>query len=71
MKGLIARIHREYNVSCAEIALNDAWQSAALGIAVVSNSSAHAERLLERVIYWIERNRPDLYVVDYQIEVIV
>ncbi len=41
------------------------------GIAVVSNSSAHAERLLERVIYWIERNRPDLYVVDYQIEVIV
>ena len=70
LKGLIARIHREFNVACAEVALNDVWGSATLGIASVANAAPHVERVLERVVYWIERNRPDLYVVDYHIEVI-
>jgi len=70
LKGLIARIHREFNVTCAEVDLNDAWGSAALGVAVISNAAPHAERVLERVVYWVERNRPDLYIVDYNIEIV-
>jgi hypothetical protein len=70
LKGLIARLRREFNVAVAEVDLNDAWGSATLGVAVVSNAAPHAERALERVVYWIERHRPDLNVVDYHFEII-
>jgi len=70
IKGLIARVHKEFNVSCGEVELHDAWQSAALGVAVVSTAAAHAEAVLENVVSWIEVNRPDLTVVDHSVEII-
>lgn len=70
LKGLIARIHKEFNVSCGEVDLHDAWGSAALGVAVVSTSAVHAENVLQNVVQWIERNRPDLAVIDHAVEII-
>lgn len=70
LKGLTARLHREFNISCAEIDLHDVWQSAAIGIAVVSTSAAHAESIVESVVRWIERNRPDVTVVGHSVEII-
>ena len=70
LKSLIARLHREFNVSCGEVGHNDAWQSAAVGIAVVSNNAAHAAGMVDTVVEWIERNRPDLMVVDHTLEII-
>lgn len=70
LKSLIARLHREFNVAVAEVALHDAWQSASLGVAVVSTSGAHGEAVLESVLRWIEHNRPDLDIVDHTFDVI-
>ncbi len=70
LKGLIARLHKTFNVSCAEVGLHDVWQSAALGVAVVSTSGVHAEDVLQNVIGWIEDNRPDLIVVGESLEII-
>jgi hypothetical protein len=70
LKGLTARLHREFNVSCGEIGLHDAWQAAALGVAVVSTSAVHADNVLENVVGWIEENRPDLVVVGHSVEII-
>ncbi len=70
LKGLIARVHREFNVSCGEVDFHDTWRSAALGVAVVSTSAAHAESVLESVVQWIEINRPDVTVVDHTVEII-
>ncbi len=70
LKGLSARVHREFNVSCGEVALHDVWQSATLGVAVVSTSAVHAESVLTNVVGWIERNRPDLVVVEHTVEII-
>lgn len=70
LKSLIAGVHRKFNVSCAEIALHDAWQSATIGVAVMTNDVAHAQRVLETVVYWIETNRPDLTVLEHDIEII-
>jgi hypothetical protein len=70
LRGLITRVHRHFNVSCGEVDLHDVWQSAALGVAVISTSAVHAEDVLENVSAWIEQNRPDLVVVDYSIEII-
>lgn len=70
LKGLIARLHKEFNVSCAELDYHDVWQSALLGVAVIANDSTHIERVLENTVVWIEKNRPDLTVVDHHIELI-
>ncbi len=70
LKGLIARLHREFNISCGEVDYHDAWGSAALGVAVVSTSAAHAENVLGNVVGWIERNRPDVTVIDHSVEII-
>lgn len=70
LKSLIARLHKEFNVSAAEVDFHDVWQSSALGIATVSTSAAHAQNLLDNLVRWIESNRPDLEVIDHYVEVI-
>jgi len=70
LKPLIVRLHREFNVSAAEIDHHDSWQSAALGLACVANDPAQAEQILNNAVHWIEHHRPDLQVVDWQIEII-
>jgi uncharacterized protein YlxP (DUF503 family) len=70
LKSLMARLHREFNVSCAEVDHQDVWQSARLGVVIVSNDGAHVQRALDGVVRWVERNRPDVTIVDYNVEVI-
>lgn len=70
IKGLSARIHKQFNVSCGEVDGHDLWQSATLGVVVVSTSSVHAQSVLEGVVAWIEYNRPDVVVIDHTVEII-
>lgn len=70
LKNLLARLHREFNVSAAEVGLHDVWQSATIGIASLSTSAAHVQNLIDNLLRWIEHNRPDVEVVDHQIEII-
>ncbi len=70
LKSLIARLHKEFNIAVAEVDLHDAWESAAIGVAIVSTEAGHAEAVLERILRWIERNRPDVMIVDHTLEVI-
>jgi uncharacterized protein YlxP (DUF503 family) len=67
LKPLLARLHKEFNISVAEIAMNDHHRSAAIACVVVSNDSAHVQRMLEKVARWVVRHRPDLQVVDHHI----
>ncbi|MCA9985768.1 MAG: DUF503 domain-containing protein [Anaerolineales bacterium] len=68
LKSIISRIGREFNVAIAEVDHHDIWQSATLGLVTVANDAAYAHGLLERVVAWIETNRPDIQLVTYQIE---
>ncbi len=43
IKSLMNRVRKTFNVAIAEVELNDVWQSASLGIAIVSTGSTHAE----------------------------
>jgi hypothetical protein len=70
IKSLTARIHREFNVSCSEVDHQDVWQSATLGVAIVSNDAAHVQQTMAYIVNWIERNRPDVELVDQSIEII-
>jgi uncharacterized protein YlxP (DUF503 family) len=70
VKSLVARLHNTFAVSVAEVEDNEAWQLASLGVACVSNSSAHADEVLANVVRFIEATRPDVELLDYDVEVL-
>jgi uncharacterized protein YlxP (DUF503 family) len=70
IKPLLARLHREFNVSAAEIDQQDVWQDATLACAYVSNSRSQTQRTLQHVAHWIETSWPDVMLVDDHIEII-
>ena len=69
VRSLSDRLRRQFNVAVAEVEDQDQWQTAVLGLAVVSNEARHAERQLERILEVIEKTRIDAELVDRQIDV--
>jgi uncharacterized protein len=70
LKPLLIRLHKEFNVSSAEIDQQDSWQESTIAIACVSNDPTQAEQVLNQAVSWIELNRPDVQLVDWQIELL-
>lgn len=70
LKPLLLRLRKEFNLATAEVAYHDVWQSAQIALVSVSTDAGHVQGALERAVRWIEKQRPDLDVVDWQIEVI-
>ena len=69
LKPLVRRLHREFNVSAAEMGLNDNWKEAVIGCAMVGNETAYLQSALSTVAKWVKANWPDGMVVDERIEV--
>jgi len=70
IKSIVTRVGREFNVSIAEVDAQNIWQRAVLGVACVSPSADYAHGQLERVVQWIELNRPDIELLGYEIEML-
>lgn len=68
IKPILARLHREFNVSTAELGLQDVWQEAVLGCVTVSSDAVQNQRLLQGVLEYTEQHWPDLEVSDHRIE---
>ena len=69
IKPLIARLHREFNVSAAETDLQDRWQEAVIACAMVGNERGFLESALQNVAKWVEGNWTDGDVIEQRIEV--
>ncbi len=70
LKPLLSRLHREFNISAAEVDHQDAWQAAVIACAIVSNDPAHSQRVLQQVVQWLESNWPDVQLVEDRIEIV-
>ena len=68
VKSIVARLRNEFNVSVAEVDRLDSWQTAVIAAVTVSADRDYAHTLLMRVANWIDQNRLDCYLVDYEIE---
>jgi len=68
LKPLLARLHREFNVAAAETDLQDVWQSAEIAVVAVANEAGHVQSQLETIVAWVEHNRPEVEVLETQIE---
>jgi uncharacterized protein len=67
IKPLIARLHREFNVSVAEMDLQDKWQEAVIVCAMVGNDHRHVESALQNVERWVEGHWTDGDVIEQRI----
>jgi hypothetical protein len=71
IKPIIARLHKEFNISVVEYDHNDVWQSCQLMIACASREGKHAEATLTRVIKFYESHWPDCPLTNENIEIII
>lgn len=68
LQGLRTRLRNNFNVSVAEVDHYNLWQRATLGIAVVANDSRFADRVLAKIIDFIERDG-QVQLIDYWTEI--
>jgi uncharacterized protein len=69
IKPLLARLHKEFNVSTAELDRQDVWQEAVIGCALLSSDARHTQRSLQAIVPWIEQQWPDLTIISEKIEI--
>jgi len=69
LRSLKDRIRNNFNVSVAEIADNDQWTSATIGIATICNDGRFANQVLSKVVDFIEKSR-DVIVDDYSLTIL-
>jgi hypothetical protein len=70
LKPLLTRLHREFNISVAEVGNNDVWQNATIACALISNNNDHTHRSLQKVVRWIEIHWPDVHIVEEKLEIL-
>jgi uncharacterized protein YlxP (DUF503 family) len=70
LKPLLIRLRREFNLAAAEVGSNDFWQSAEIAFVTIANDPARTHTVLQQAIRWIETYRPEVQVVDWEIEVL-
>lgn len=68
VKPLLARLHREFNVSVCESEARDEWTRAVVEVACVSQNSKAAHTLLQNVANHVEGWRLDAELLDYTID---
>jgi uncharacterized protein YlxP (DUF503 family) len=69
VKSITSRLRSQYNISIAEVDDQDLWQLVTLGIACVSNQNQHVDETLSKAVSFINKNYPELEIVDQEIEI--
>ena len=70
IKPALARLHREFNISVAEVERMDMWQEAVIACALVSNDRDYTQRALQSVKDFLSAHWPDLEILDFHVEII-
>ncbi|MCC6299188.1 MAG: DUF503 domain-containing protein [Anaerolineales bacterium] len=70
IKPLISRLRREFNVSVAEMDLQDQWDEAIIVCAMVGNDEAFLQSALQNTAKWVEANWSDGDVWETKVELI-
>ena len=68
IKPLISRLHREFNVSVAEMGLQDKWTETVIICAMVNSDAVVLRQSLQAVAKWVEANWSDGDVMELKIE---
>jgi uncharacterized protein YlxP (DUF503 family) len=69
VKPLLARLHKEFNISAAETDLHDRWRETVIACAMVGNDRVFLNNALQSVLEFIIRMWPDHPVIAENIEI--
>jgi len=69
IRSIIDRLKSKFNISIAEIELNDSWKTALVGFACVTNNSNHANQIISNVIKYVDEDSR-VEIVDQNIEIL-
>ena len=69
IKSIIGRLKSRFNISIAEVGLNDSWQTTIIGFACVTNDSNHANEVISKVIKFIDGDSR-VEIIEYNIELL-
>lgn len=66
VKSIMHRMRNQFNVSVAEIAHLDRWQTAKISFVSVSNSNRKNHELVQHILRWIEENFADAMITRHE-----
>lgn len=69
VKSIVARVHKRFNVSIAEVGSNDKWQMIELGIGTVGNDRRFVNSILDNILSFLD----SLYlgeIIDSNVEIL-
>ena len=69
LRSLKDRLLGKFNISVAEIGMNDKWQAGEIGIATVGNEGRYVQSVLEDVRRFIQSN-PAVRIIESDLEII-
>jgi uncharacterized protein len=70
IKPMLLRVHREFNVSSAEMDFLDHHDETVIGFALISNDHTYTRRALQKTAEFIQNNWPDIEVLENPIEIL-
>ena len=69
-RSLVQQIRGRFNVSVAEVADLDRWQTLAIGVSCVSNDSRHANEVLSKIVDFVEDHNGGAVLQRHRIEIL-
>jgi uncharacterized protein YlxP (DUF503 family) len=69
-RSLVQQLRGRFNVSVAEVADLDRWQTLAIGVTCVSNNSRHANEMLSKIVDFVEDHNGGAVLQQHHIEII-
>lgn len=69
MKSIIDRTRHRFNISIAEVSMQESLQETSLAITTVSSSTPLTQSTLTNVVNFIESTRLDIEILDYNIDI--
>lgn len=70
IQPILHRLHREYNLSVAEMEMQDKWNTSAIACAVISNDAVHCQQVLQNVVKYMSTHFANEEIVEFSIEII-
>jgi uncharacterized protein YlxP (DUF503 family) len=69
-RSLVQQLRGRFNVSVAEVADLDRWQTLAIGVTCVSNDSRHANEMLSKIVNFVEDHNGGAVLYQHHIEIL-
>ncbi|KNF10145.1 hypothetical protein CLPU_1c03100 [Gottschalkia purinilytica] len=69
IKSIIGKVRSRFNISIAEIDLNDTWKNSVIGFSCVTNDTTHANQIISTVLKFIEGDGR-VEVIYHEIEIL-